>query len=407
MFDLFQIPEKWMEKAPFVAVSGGQDSMVLLHFLCAKGLKPKVLHCNFNLRGHDSDEDQRLVESFCAQNELELRVKEFNTLGQKKAQESFQMLCRRLRYQWFEEVLNQNSDLLMAHHKGDQLETLLMSVYKRKSLFELSGIPVRNGSYYRPLLGTKKEEIQKYAEKNTVPFRVDKSNLESKYLRNFFRNEVLGELSDSFLEKLWNIHEAVLRLKTSWKADFHKWDKCEFISLAEPCAPKLSQYLISRGFTVDSAEKICNSRKKNGLSFSTVDKRNFVIFDLALHPKEISESNEVIIDSIETEFTFGEKKYSISKGESGSENKILIDASYLKWPLRARTAVANDKMRLLGMKGSKKITDIFKEQKIPPAERDKYFVLEDANRNIIALEFLRRSDFALLSNNTLNLIEIS
>ena len=408
MSDLFQIPREWLEKAPYLAVSGGQDSMVLLHFLCSKGVFPRVLHCNFNLRGEDSNKDQELVEIFCAKNNIELNVKQFNTLDQKQAQESFQMLCRRLRYDWFEQEVAQGSVLLLAHHMSDQLETLLMSVYKRKSVFELSGIPKQNGKYYRPLLAIEKSEIQNYAAQNKVPYREDKSNLDSKYLRNFFRNEVLCELSDTFLERLWAIHKAVLRFKKEWHADFNKWDKAEIISLTESCKIKLSQYLISRGFTADSAEKICDVKEKNGLNFSTIDKRDFEIFDLKLYPKKFSQIKEVLIDSEENEFVFGEKQYKISRHESKKNgSKILIDASKLQWPLKARRYNAQDKIKLMGMKGSKKVKDIFKENLVPPTEREKYFVLEDANQNIIALEFLRRSDFALLSKNTVNVLEIS
>ncbi len=407
MRSFFEIPDSWSKNEPFVAVSGGKDSMVLLHFLISNGVKPKVLHCNFNLRGQDSDLDQQLVETYCEKNGLELRVKQFNTASLKRAQESLQMLCRRLRYEWFKEELGKGDELLLAHHKGDQLETLLMSVNKKKNLFEFSGIPKRNGNYYRPLLEVDKEGIKEYAKENEVPYREDKSNLESKYLRNFFRNEVIPVLSKSFLDRLWKVHEAVLKIKKSWQNDFIEWDKNESISLSEANELKLIQYLISRGFTKDSAEKIAENKGKNGLTFLTIDKRQYVIFDSILHPKKQEDVEEVYIDPSQGDFVFGDKKYKLSMTDSNSEPSIRIDASQINWPLLARSYSKEDRMILMGMKGSKKVKDIFKELKIPPSDRCKYFILEDAQKNIIALEFLRRSDFALLSKNTQNVLQIS
>ena len=214
-----------------LALSGGIDSMVLCELLLDAEVDFSVAHCNFQLRGSDSDEDEKFVEEKARSLNLEVHLKKFET--QDYAHQhglSLQLAARELRYHWFDEILDKtHSDyLITAHHADDNLETFLINLSRGSGLKGLTGIPGRNGRVRRPLLPFQREQIEAYATQNNIAWREDSSNAQNKYLRNRIRNELvplmketIPNLSTGFRSTLEHLKESQFilddRLAEIWK----------------------------------------------------------------------------------------------------------------------------------------------------------------------------------------------
>ncbi|MFT4601911.1 MAG: tRNA(Ile)-lysidine synthase, partial [Arenicella sp.] len=180
----------------YLAISGGKDSMVLSHLLIQAGIDHKLLHCNFNLRSAESDQDQKFVENHSVEHGLELKIKSFDTTKEsEKRNINIQLTARDLRYEWFNTILDldehKKSILLTAHHLDDSIETFFINLLRGTGLKGLSGIPKRNGSTYRPLLDFALSDILTFVDSHKIDYRQDSSNNENKYLRNKIRHSLI------------------------------------------------------------------------------------------------------------------------------------------------------------------------------------------------------------------------
>jgi tRNA(Ile)-lysidine synthetase-like protein len=186
-----------------VAVSGGMDSMCLLHGLYNSSLmlKCSVAHVNFHLRGAESDGDECAVREWCVGNSVELFVKDVDTVAYSKEHSvSIEMAARDLRYAWFEELMSGKGNdgfkyLAIAHNANDNAETLMLNLVRGTGVKGLCGIAQKNGAVIRPLLGYTRDEIEKYVCYFQIPYRIDHTNLESDFARNRIRNEVFPHLN--------------------------------------------------------------------------------------------------------------------------------------------------------------------------------------------------------------------
>jgi tRNA(Ile)-lysidine synthetase-like protein len=178
----------------FLACSGGIDSMVLLHILQKEKVQLHVLHCNFKLRGKDSDNDAQFIENYCANHNITLSSKAFDVLGLKRNEnQSIQKLARDLRYSWFETMLDTipGSLLCTAHHFEDSHEQLWIRLLSSGNLLTCQGIPASRDRIHRPMIDMAKADIQTYAKKHALSWREDQSNFESKYTRNAIRIDLI------------------------------------------------------------------------------------------------------------------------------------------------------------------------------------------------------------------------
>jgi tRNA(Ile)-lysidine synthase len=191
-----------------LAVSGGKDSMAMLHFFKASNLNFGVAHCNFNLRGRESDADEQLVKTVCEKHQIPFFATHFNTTAYAEQNGiSIQMAARDLRYNWFEELSAKNGYdfIATAHHKNDVAETMLINLSKGTGLAGLHGIIKKSGKIIRPLLGFTREEIEVFIQENNVEFRDDQSNFNNKYTRNGIRLDViplLEKINPNVIESL-------------------------------------------------------------------------------------------------------------------------------------------------------------------------------------------------------------
>jgi tRNA(Ile)-lysidine synthase len=201
----------------FIACSGGVDSIVLTHLLAKQHLPITVLHCNFNLRGAESNLDEDFVRLFCEENKISFDTISFDTLAIKSTKKiAIQELARELRYNWFQTKLNStpNSIVCTAHHKDDNREQFLLRLLSSGKLVDLSGIPLQREGYYRPLLTYSKAEIIAYAEKEKLTWREDASNVENKYTRNSIRNQLIPELLRIDKRALSSIDKSLTEIST-------------------------------------------------------------------------------------------------------------------------------------------------------------------------------------------------
>ncbi|MCH5234555.1 MAG: tRNA lysidine(34) synthetase TilS [Muribaculaceae bacterium] len=181
-----------------VALSGGADSVATAFTLKKTGLDIIALHCNFHLRGEESDRDMKFVEGFCNTNAIPLKIIEFDVneyLSTHKG-ESLEMACRNLRHQWFEEELKQSGfdRIATGHNADDNIETLFLNMLRGSGTRGLKGMVADNGKIWRPLLSFSRVVILTYLKKNNLCYVTDSTNLQSDYRRNFLRNEIIPQL---------------------------------------------------------------------------------------------------------------------------------------------------------------------------------------------------------------------
>lgn len=196
------------QKKFLLAVSGGVDSMVLMHLFQALGFEFQVAHVNYKLRAESSDLDQKMVEDYCSRNGIKCHVYEVSETDE-KPESSVQLWARNLRYEFFFSILDKEKIdfIVTAHHLNDELETFLINLSRGSGIRGLSGIPASENRIFRPLLDYSKKEIYSFAEENDIPFREDESNAKNDYLRNRFRNTIIPEIekiSPKFLEQFGN-----------------------------------------------------------------------------------------------------------------------------------------------------------------------------------------------------------
>jgi tRNA(Ile)-lysidine synthase len=172
-----------------LAVSGGIDSMVMAHLFVSSGIKTAIAHCNFNLRGKESDGDESFVKKFASIHNITFHSVSFDTTGFATEKNiSIQMAARELRYRWFEEVrLEHKYDLIaLAHNLNDNVETFLINLTRGTGIAGLTGMNPRYKYLIRPLLFATRKSITEYSNKNGIDFREDRSNSDTKYIRNKF-----------------------------------------------------------------------------------------------------------------------------------------------------------------------------------------------------------------------------
>ena len=314
-----------------VAVSGGVDSMVLLDLLMKGGFDVGVAHCNFQLRGNDSEQDQQFVEQYATKHDLPYFKKSFDTAKTASGQQiSIQMAARELRYEWFFALLSQHAFdyLLTAHHLNDSAETMLINLTRGSSIHGLKGIDFKNDRVRRPLLSFSKKELRGYAEERGIWWREDSSNQEDKYVRNAIRHRVIPELQElnpSFLkqieqlseknkavEKVWNTHIASFG-KRNVKKEANKISvtKAPFSS-AEAGPFELYEMIHSYGFKYEQCQSIVASIGHVGAQFKSVCYTLFIgREELLLKPCMNDQEGTLVISENEHQVSFGHKNWQI------------------------------------------------------------------------------------------------
>ncbi len=416
------------EKKLFLAVSGGLDSMVLLHLLAKLPFEIAVLHCNFQLRGMESFGDQEFIQKYCEQHNIPIFLTHFDTEAFAKDYKlSTQVAARELRYSWFYELLEEkNFDyILTAHHADDNLETFIINLTRGTGLEGLTGIPEQNDKIIRPLLPFSREEILKYAEENKIEWREDSSNASTKYLRNKIRHNlvpVLKEINPGFLDAFKKTQSFLQESKEMVEdasimvyqqvakeagEDIH-FDLNQLKKLPN-YKSYLYQWLNEFGFSAwkDIYDLVEGQSGKQIFSedFRLLKNREMLI----LSPySEISEKDEYEINENDTEVNFPLKMSLCNVGHTtfDSNRAIFVDADKIRFPLTLRKWREGDVFQPFGMGGkSKKVSKLFKDEKLSLIEKEKTWLL-CSNDQIIWVVGLRQDERFKIEKTTNNILKI-
>jgi tRNA(Ile)-lysidine synthase len=389
-----------------VAVSGGNDSMALCELLREGGYNFSVAHCNFTLRGAESDADAAFVEGYCLRNKLKYHYNAWDTAAHaKKNKISIQMAARELRYGWFAELMKKGryDFLLTAHHLNDNIETFFINLLRGSGINGLKGIVPRTDKKVRPLLFATREEIENYVRAKGIIYREDSSNKEDKYLRNKIRLQVIPELktlNPSFeqtlaseieiLQQVNRIVHAEVEKKKKTLAQIKK-DSCkiDIDKLKKSGSPQLFLYEIIRDYGFNSMQAASIFDALDGLAgkmfFSeshqlVKDRKHLLIRDRA----EADEEEAVIYkktERIKQPLALDISYYKIKKGEEvripALKNVAYLDADKLSFPLRLTRWQNGDRFVPLGMWHSKKLSDFFVSEKMSLFDKDNQWILRD------------------------------
>ncbi len=374
----------WPDRKFLVAVSGGMDSMVLADALHRISADFAIAHCNFHLRGGDSDADQKLVEDWAAGHGIICHTGHFPLTGQKSG---IQESARTARYRYFDQLKSQfgYEILLTAHHRDDLEETFFLNLIRGSGLRGLDVLSSKEKRAIRPLQNLSKKEIEQYAIFHKVSWREDDSNFKNDYARNKLRNQVfpkLAEIKAGFGSSMSQSMELISDLRLymdqrleEWKVNFVRNDAGRIKILPFPASElTLFRYYASGlGFNYDTIQNICKNLNSAGRTFRS---SKGLTLRMARDYWVLSEDSqavlftETVIDPVSGNVTFGNFELEIQKIngpdpklESTKENwSILADCSEIKFPLILRQFVAGDRICIPGMQGKhKKLKKIFNE----------------------------------------------
>jgi tRNA(Ile)-lysidine synthase len=390
------------EKRLLLAVSGGIDSMVLFYLCHQLNLDIRVAHCNFQLRGAESDEDEKFVKSQCEKLDILLFVNHFDTKKfAEKEKLSIQVVARKLRYDWFNSLLinNDYDYILTAHHLDDSLETFLINFTRGSGLDGLTGVPQQNGTIVRPLLPFSRIEIEAFAKENKVEWREDSSNASDKYLRNKLRHDVIPMLKelnpsllDSFQKTISNLQQAqtlvddasrIVYRKVVTDINFQK--RINLLELMQ--LPNYQAYLYQWfepfGFRDwDSINDLATAQSGKQVFSEThvlLKDRN----ELILFPKqnEIEPIHFTIAkDQKEVKFPLKMAFCNVDDISVQTTNTIFVDEDKLQFPLVIRKWQEGDWFYPSGMNGRKKLSKFFKDEKFSLLDKSSTWLLCSENQ---------------------------
>ena len=423
-----------------LALSGGIDSMVLADLLLKSKVNFAAAHCNFHLRGEESDGDEKFVREFAEKNGIQCFVKHFDTEQYAADQGiSIEMAARDLRYTWFEELRQQlgYDKIAVAHHADDQAETFFINLLRGAGLRGLKGMQPKNGVIIRPMLWASREEIHQYALENQILWREDHTNAETIYLRNKIRNQLLPVFDELHPEARQGLYKSLEHLASEndlyrellkeklnqiieHNGEFQSIphsafliQHSAFLKAPEPVEGPtafqlLFEWLRQYGFNTDQCRFIYDAMEtgignkyyspthqlvigRNELQLSEIKPGEDEVVQIEIGEKEI-------LSPIHLRFSQFEKTadFIIDK----SPNIALLDADKIRFPLTLRHWHHGDRFHPLGMKGSKLLSDFFGDQKFTEWQKQNVWLLVSADNEIFWVVGYRIDDRYKVTKDT-------
>ncbi len=431
-----------LQSQVLLTVSGGLDSMVMLDLFVKLGIDVGIAHCNFQLRGAESDGDQQLVEDYAIKNNIPIYIERFETKKYAKANGvSTQMAARDLRYAWFEKIraVHHYDCIATAHHQDDNLETILLNLTRGTGLAGLHGIAARNNYVIRPMLFTNREKIKDYALKNNIAWREDSSNDSTDYKRNKLRKivlPILKEINPKVASAVYEMSQRVaasermLSYQLSAKSEqlypskqTHHTSYIKTISIKqlevqiEP-VEFLHYVLKNHGFSYGQCVAIWQNRDcETGKQYLTEtyiltkDRDCFV-----LSPRQSGDFEDIVIDSLERNVIMVHNLYNDSyltfeylnevNDLITDRDTVFVNADVLVFPLTVRRWREGDWFCPLGMAGKrKKISDFLIDKKISRNSKLDVLVLE-SNQQIVWIIGLRLDERFKINEKTTKVIKV-
>ena len=382
---LFNLQDKIL-----VALSGGADSVALLRVLLSLGYTCECAHCNFHLRGLESDRDEAFVRQLCEKQGIPLHVTHFDTSAYAKEHHiSIEMAARELRYEWFEHIRKEigASAIAVAHHRDDSVETFLLNLMRGAGINGLKGIPVKNGLIVRPLLSVSREDILDYLQAIHQDFVTDSTNLEDEYIRNKIRLNILPvmkEVNPSIMEtiqettfrfsEISNIYrqdrtEAIARKVISTSPDMFRISLADILEDLAPLS-LLHEVLFPKGFNASQIQDIyrsLSSSQSGKLFFSTewevLRDREYIWIKKKAPAQSIP---EIKMDEVNRTPSFVIPR---------DKHIACLDADKIKQPLTIRKWERGDKFVPLGMNGKKNVSDYLTDKKFSLFQKENQYVV--------------------------------
>jgi tRNA(Ile)-lysidine synthase len=415
------------DKKLLIAISGGIDSVVLTHLLSTLNFDISLAHCNFNLRGTESDLDTVFVKDLGKKLAIQCFTTCFETERiAKENKESTQIAARNLRYRWFQEIRQENNFdyILTAHHADDNLETFLINLTRGSGFDGFTGIPEINGNIVRPLLKFSREEIELFAKEEKISWREDHSNTSTKYVRNKIRHNILPVLKeinpsllDTFSKTLAHLQESTEIISDRIQAisqkvvlkedDIIKFKIDEIQQLSNPKA-YVYQLLKAYGFTAFNDVYNLLSAQAGKQVFSKthviLKDRDFLILSKRENSSEHQKAQalEFYILKNTTKITVPihltlEK---VAVQETQNKNTIYVSKESLKFPLIVRKWQNGDYFYPTGMIGKKKLSKYFKDEKSSLLEKNNTWLLCNGDNAVIWIIGMRKDSRFKVKSDT-------
>ena len=435
-----------------LAVSGGVDSIVLVDLVAKSGFDFRIAHCNFQLRGEESERDEIFVRSFGEKYGKEVLVKRFDTstyASEKKC--SIQEAARDLRYAWFKEIidswqmtdgrnkkepvnchLSSNNYIVTAHHADDNIETMLMQFFRGTGIQGLIGIQpiLKERELIRPLLPFRKTDLLAYASAKGLDFVEDSSNTSDKYTRNFFRNRLLPQIKEVYpqveenllhnIERFREVSELyrqsiqlhLTKLVVKRGEELHipvmKWKK---ISPLHTITWELIRLYGFNATQTPEVIKLLDADNGGYMASPThriIRNRNWMI----ISPNAVSASQHILIETGDEKIYFENGYLQISKIENqkseiqNSKSEAFLHIEEINFPLLLRKCKQGDYFYPLGMQKKKKISRFLIDQKLSRTEKEKIWVIE-SNRKVLWVIGQRIDDRFKITDETKKILHIT
>ena len=416
-----------------LAVSGGVDSVVLCHLCKQADYDFVIAHCNFQLRGEESERDEQFVERLAEIYNVPFFLKKFNTIDiAATTKKSIEETARNLRYNWFEEIRIENdfNYIVAAHHADDNIETVLMNFFRGTGIKGLRGILPKQGKIIRPLLFARRNELETFVTNNNLSFVTDHTNAQNEYTRNYFRNTILPLVSQTFPEARENILKNIQRFAETEKLyqqsiDVHvkkltvyKGNEVHIPVLklikTEPLTTVIYEICKEYGFTAHQVEEIIALLKSEtgkyiqSTTHRIIKNRNWLI----IAPVETAMAQNILIEEKDKKIVFKAGQLQIEKQDAEKVQLVadgsiaMLDEAEITFPLLLRKWKQGDYFYPLGMKKKKKINRFFTDQKLSVTQKENTWVLE-MNKKIIWIVGMRIDDRFKITPATKKIVKIS
>ena len=414
-----------------IALSGGADSVALLLLLKNAHFNVHAAHCNFRLRGDESDRDEAFCVELCQRLGVELHRAHFDTREYAELHKvSIEMAARELRYKWFEQLRQDigAAGICVAHHRDDSVETVLLNLVRGTGLRGLTGIQPRNGNILRPLLCVSRAEIEAFLAEKGQKYVTDSTNLEADVRRNIVRLEVLPllrKLNPAVAENIQRTAENLVEAQQVLNVAIAKINGSNILNLSDIEIYDSSEYLAFEwlkkyGFSGNQVRQILEAETGKIISsmtgYDVLKDRGRLIVEPALEPfkpMRIPEEGTYVMGGSDAEFV-----------GKNTENKTLrvrkmpvyvskdphiatLDATKVSFPLTVRRVEEGDWMQPYGMKGRKLLSDLMTDLKMTVFKKRRQLVVVDSQGVIVWAIGLRIADFVAVSDATTTVVEVA
>ena len=403
-----------------VALSGGADSVALLLLLKNAHFNVHAAHCNFHLRGDESDRDEAFCVELCQKLGVELHRAHFDTREYAELHKvSIEMAARELRYKWFEQLRQDigAAGICVAHHRDDSVETVLLNLVRGTGLRGLTGIQPRNGNILRPLLCVSRAEIETFLAKKGQKYVTDSTNWEADVQRNVVRLAVLPllkRLNPAVAENIQRTAENLAEAQQVLNVAIANINSGNILNLSDLENYGSSEYLAFEwlkkyGFNGDQVRQILDAETgkivSSAMGYDVLKDRGRLIVEPALQPfkpMRIPEEGTYVLDE-DKRFSVRKKPVYVSK----EPRVATLDAAKVQFPLTIRRVEEGDWMQPYGMKGRKLLSDLMTDLKMTVFEKRRQLVVVDNQGVVVWAVGLRVADFVAVTEVTNEVFELT